>query len=71
MTMSDQVVDTFAITIFSIQGADQPGQAAKVRKALKGMPGVRAIEINYLLDTAEVRYDPNELSLDRIKAALK
>jgi len=68
--MSEQV-DTIATSIFSIQGADQPGQAARVRKALKGMPGVRAVEINYLLDTAKVRYDPNELSLARIKAALK
>jgi len=35
------------------------------------MPGVQGIDINYLLDTAKVRYDPNKLSLARIKAALK
>jgi copper chaperone CopZ len=64
-------VDMLAISIFSIEGADRPGQAERVRKALKGMPGVRGVEINYLLDTAKVRYDPNKLSLDRIKAALK
>jgi copper chaperone CopZ len=63
--------DTLAISIFSIEGADRPGQAERVRKALKGMPGVRGVEINYLLDTAKVRYDPNKLSLALIKAALK
>lgn len=64
-------IDTLAISIFSIQGADRPGQAERVRKTLKGMPGVRGVEINYLLDTAKVRYDPNKLSLALIKAALK
>ena len=64
-------VGTLAISIFSIEGADRPGQAERVRKTLKAMPGVRGIEINYLLDTAKVRYDPNKLSLARIKAALK
>jgi copper chaperone CopZ len=45
---------------------------SRLRKALKGMPGVRGFEINYLLDTAKVRYDdPNRLSLARIKAAVK
>jgi copper chaperone CopZ len=63
--------DALAISIFSIEGADQPGQAERLRKALKGMPGIRGIEINYLLDTAEVRYDPDKLSLDRIKAAMR
>jgi copper chaperone CopZ len=68
--MRDQM-GTLAISIFSIEGADRPGQAERVRKTLKGMPGIRGVEINYLLDTAKVRYDPNKLSLDRIKAALK
>jgi copper chaperone CopZ len=63
--------DTLAISIFSIEGAERPGQAERLRKALKGMPGVRGIEINYLLDTAKVKYDPDKLSLDRIKAAMK
>ncbi|MDA4132345.1 MAG: heavy-metal-associated domain-containing protein [Thaumarchaeota archaeon] len=63
--------DMLAISIFSIEDADRPGQAERVRKALKGMPGIRGVEINYLLDTAKVNYDPNKLSLARIKAALK
>jgi hypothetical protein len=33
--------------IFSIEGADRPGQAERLRKAIKGMPGVPGIEINY------------------------
>jgi copper chaperone CopZ len=64
-------VDALATSIFTIEGADRPGQAERLRKALKGMPGIRGIEINYLLDTAKVRYDPNKLSLARIKAAMK
>jgi copper chaperone CopZ len=68
--MRDQV-DMLATSIFAIEGADRPGQAEKIRKALKGMPGVRGIEINYLLDTAKVRYDPTILSLASIKAAMK
>jgi copper chaperone CopZ len=68
--MRDQE-DMVATSIFAIEGADQPGQVERLKKALKGMPGVRGIEINYLLDTAKVRYDPNKLSLARIKAAMK
>jgi copper chaperone CopZ len=64
-------VETLAVSIFSIEGADRPGQAERLRKALKEMPGVRGIEINYLLDTAKVKYDPNKLNLARIKAAMK
>jgi copper chaperone CopZ len=67
--MRDQV-DTLATSIFAIEGADRPGEIERLRKALKGMPGVRGIEINYLLDTAKVRYDPTLLSLARIKAAM-
>jgi hypothetical protein len=32
---------------------------------------VLGLEINYLLDTAKVRYDPNKLTLAQIKAAMK
>lgn len=60
-----------AISIFAIEGADKPGQVEKLKKALKAMPGFMGIEINYLLDTAKVRYDPDQLSLARIKAAMK
>ena len=60
-----------ATSIFSIDGADRPGDMERLRKALKALPGVRGIEINYLLDTAKVRYDPTKLSLARIKAAMK
>jgi copper chaperone CopZ len=63
--------DTLAVSIFSIEDADRPGQAERLRKALKEMPGVRRVEINYLLDTAKVKYDPNKLDLARIKAAMK
>lgn len=55
----------------SITALTLANKYAELRKALKGMPGVRGIDINYLLDTAKVRYDPNKLSLARIKAALK
>jgi hypothetical protein len=68
--MRDQA-EMIAISIFAIQGAERPGQIEKLRKALKLLPGVRGIEINYLLDTAKVRYDPEVLSLARIKAAMK
>jgi len=70
MTMIDEV-EMLATSIFAIEGADQPGQVERLRKALKAMPGVRGIEINYVLDTAKVRYDPTMLSLARIKAAMK
>jgi copper chaperone CopZ len=68
--MRDQL-EALATSIFAIEGAERPGQVERLRKAIKGMPGVRGIEINYLLDTAKVRYDPAVLSLARIKAAMK
>ena len=64
-------VDMVATSIFSIDGADRPGEMERLLKALKALPGMRGIEINYLLDTAKVRYDPTKLSLARIKAAMK
>jgi copper chaperone CopZ len=68
--MRDQV-DVVATSIFSIEVADRPGEMERLLKALKALPGMRGIEINYLLDTAKVRYDPTKLSLARIKAAVK
>jgi copper chaperone CopZ len=68
--MEDQM-DTLATSIFAIKTAGQPGQVERMRKAITGMPGVLGLEINYLLDTAKVRYDPNKLTLAQIKAAMK
>jgi len=39
-----------------------------MRKALEAMPGVIGVEMNYNLGTAKVRYDPNRVSLTRIKS---
>ncbi len=68
--MKDQA-DFLATSIFAIEGADQPGQTERLVKTIKRLPGVHGIEINYLLDTAKVRYDPSKQSLAGIKAALK
>lgn len=68
--MGEQV-EALATSIVAIEGADQPGRIEKLMKALNQLPGVRGIEINYLLDTAKVRYDPTKLSLARIKAEMK
>jgi len=68
--MNDQV-EMLATSIFVIEGADQPGQIERVKRTVKKMPGVRDVEINYVLDTAKVLYDPNKLSLALIKAAMK
>jgi copper chaperone CopZ len=70
LSMKDQA-DMVATSIFSIQGADRPGEVDRLRKALKALPGVRGIEINYVLDLAKVRYDPTVLSLARIKATMQ
>lgn len=70
MAMKEQV-DMVATSIFAIEGTDRPGHVEKLKKALNGMPGFMGIEINYLLDTAKVRYDPNQLSLARIKATME
>lgn len=59
-----------ATSIFAIQGADQPGHLEKLKKAVKKMPGVLEVEVNHLMGTAKVRYDPNILSLARIKAEI-
>jgi hypothetical protein len=66
--MEDQT-NTLATSIFAIETTGQPGQIERIRKAILGMPGVIGLEINYLLDTAKVRYDPNKLTLAQIKAA--
>jgi copper chaperone CopZ len=68
--MRDQA-DMVATSIFVIEGADRPGEIDRLRKALKALPGVRGIEINYVLDIAKVRYDPTKLSLARLKAAMR
>ena len=68
--MEDQT-ETLATSIFAMKTAGQPGQAERIRKAITGMPGVLGLEINYLLDTAKVRYDPSRLTLAQIKAAME
>ena len=63
-------LDSVAMSIFLIEGSDQPGQGERLRRAIKGLPGVSFVEINHLLGTAKVRYDPRVLSLARIKNAI-
>jgi hypothetical protein len=48
-----------------------PARAAAMGASLRGLPGVRRVDISALTGNALIHYDPSETSLARIRAALE
>jgi hypothetical protein len=59
-----------AIAILKIRGLSDMGRAQRLRLAAGLMDGVRRVDINYILDTATIRYDAAKLTLAQVKKKL-
>jgi copper chaperone CopZ len=56
-----------ATAVLKIQGMDNPGRAQKLRRAAEELGGVLQVDINYISDTATIRYDADRLTLAEVK----
>jgi copper chaperone CopZ len=57
-----------ATAILKIHGMDNSGRAQQIRRAADKLEGVFRVDINYIQDTATVRYDADRLTLAQIKS---
>lgn len=57
-----------ATAILKIRGMDNPGRAQQLRRAADRLGGVLRVDINYISDTATIRYDADRLTLAEVKS---
>jgi len=55
------------IAIFKTQGMSTPGRTQKLRLELSKLEGIRAIDINYIMDTVSIRYNSKKLTPEEIR----
>lgn len=53
-----------------VQGMNCAACPITVKKALKNVPGVSEVKVNYKSGIAEVNYDPNKTSADELAKAV-
>ena len=56
-----------ATAILKIRGMDNPGRAQQLRRTAEKLDGVLQVDINYISDTATVKYDADRLTLADVK----
>lgn len=56
--------------VFAIRGLECASCAIDVGRALRKMPGVVEININYVVDRGYVEFDPSQTSWDSVSKAL-
>jgi cation transport ATPase len=54
--------------ILKIQGMDNSGRAEQLRRAADKLDGVLRIDINYIHDTATIKYDADRLTLGQVRS---
>lgn len=59
---------TKATAILKIQGMNNSGRAQQLRRAANRLNGVLRVDINYILDTATIKYDADRLTLAEVKS---
>ena len=57
-----------ATVILKIQGMNNAGRAERLRYAADKLDGVLQVDIDYILDTATVKYDPDKLTLAQVNS---
>ncbi|MDG7013930.1 MAG: heavy-metal-associated domain-containing protein [Nitrososphaerota archaeon] len=57
-----------AIAILKIQGMENLGRAKQLRRAAEKLDGVLRVDINYISETATIKYDADRLTLAEIKS---
>jgi copper chaperone CopZ len=60
-----------AFAIFEAPGMNVSGRAEKLKSDFGKLDGILEIEINYILDTVTIRYDPEKLTLAYLRNKLK
>ncbi len=56
-----------AVAIFRAPGMNVAGGAQKLRRQVNKLNGVLEVDINYILDTISIRYDPYRVTLPKIR----
>lgn len=56
-----------ATAILKIQGMNNSGRARRLKRAVYKLDGVSRVDINYILDTATIRYDTAKLTLAQVR----
>jgi copper chaperone CopZ len=59
-----------ATAVFKIQGMNSPGRAQRLKHAADKLDGVLRVDIDYILDTATVKYNPEKLTLAQVRKGL-
>ena len=64
------VAGAIKTVILEVQGMTCAACPITVKKALKKVPGVSVVKVDYKTRIAEVRYDPNKTSPDELAKAI-
>ena len=59
-----------ATAILRIHGMSRKGRADRLRRAAGKLDGVFLVDINYILDNVIINYNPDRLTLAKIKRKL-
>lgn len=57
-----------AIAILKIRGMENPGRAQQLRRTAEKLDGVHQVDINYISETATIKYDADRLTLADVKS---
>jgi len=57
-----------ATAILKIHGMDNPGRAQQLKRAADRLDGVLRVDINYISDTATIKYDADRLTFAEVKS---
>ena len=60
-----------ATAILKIRGMDIPGRAQQLRRAADKLDGVLRVDINYISDTATIKYDADRLTLAQVAEPIR
>ncbi len=57
-----------ATAVLKIRGMENPGRAEQLRRTAERLDGVLQVDINYISDTATIKYDADRLTLADVKS---
>ena len=60
-----------ATAVLKIHGMDNPGRAQQLRRAADQLDGVFRVDINYISDTATIKYDADRLTLAQVAEPIR
>lgn len=60
-----------AILRINKRGSNTFNEYRKIEQSIKSLPGVLSVTVNYVTSKAEVRYDPDKVTIEKIRQAIK